>query len=598
MLSSGWLGWTRLVATSDRLVVFVSRLAGESGPAREIAADQLDALVERLQEQPSLAAALELRVLPVPMNEEQARVVIDTTPGVAVIFGTVRTAADEARWKAEVLLEWPGQTTQAEQGHVWLDHARKEAHFQAYGRRERAPARHETHLDAEQPLTALTAERFESRHADSIEGTLLALVADALALDHRDDEAHTALAAAEPFRDTVSLKTRAAMEVRKAMLAGAQVGVVTLDRMEHAGLQDTDHPDLWDAALLLVYFAQERLDDYPERRLRIAEHAFALQPSSPTARYNLATSCEVAGDSERALAELQQVAQDPWYSEREYVHLTIGNLAYNAGDSIVAARAYRTALDISPSGVAHLYLADALRNLGEVRAARAHYLSALRMDRTLVAAYHGYWSGVPEGEEVRGRKYIYDVLSRLLIAASDGSAWRRRLSRPLLWRLMVRHHRRHPEDARLYYSLGATALTRMDLDLADDMLTFAIALLPEDLQAHARRAVVLALQNRREEAIQTLKLVRDVPPLPGRPGDPGYPWVLEDSPQVRGFEFIRPFLDEPHLAYLPHAQDFMQTVGDMFEMVDEQAEYAKWALEQAASDRVRKASSSKPSRSD
>ena len=566
VILAGRFGWSELVAPSENAVVLVSQLAASSREAESHAGDHLDALVERLSSDSLLARALDIRVLPVAVSKDQAEVLIDETPAFAVVFGSVRAAAGKARWRAEMLLRSPGAESTGPAAHLEIDPVLKEITVTQFGRRQRAPTRHEMVVDAQQSLTALTAERFEARHVDAIEATLQALVADRYHATGDDESAREALDAASRYRQELSLKTRATLEVTRAHLAAAESLDPAIARLEEAGNADADHPDVWTTGVLLSFLSQRDTKAAIKQRVRFARRAVQASPDDPTARYNLGAALLTAGKSGSALAEYRLAAEHAAYRDRAYVHMDVGVLAYNAGDMITAAAAYRRVVELQPTARGHLYLADALRRLGDEHGARENYLAALRRDRRLVDAHRGYWYVLPPGAEETTPRFLYDRVAVPLLAWSDGltQVWRRRLVRPLIWRLALHHHRSHPEDSRLYFSLGAYALVRGKPELAEEMLTFAIRLLPADLQARARLAAVLGLQGRESEAAAELRRIKQAPLMPGTPGDPGFPYAVPDGAAARALDLWMPFLDEPKLTRHSRYEGFEALVEHTF----------------------------------
>lgn len=533
VIVAGLWGWRRLVQPSDRTLVFLCRFAATAGDAAW-AERQLAAVSERLDMEPA-ADYLEVRVLPAPVTADHAIVLIEETPAKAVVFGNVRTGPETARWETEMLVSWPGDNPR-------FDTHIEGAELEFFDRKTQPAPRHEREIDAQAPLAHLADERFEADHADHIEGTLLTLAAAA-----SDDAEHSlqAVTAAEAYRAAVSPRTRAALEIARALATDEPLGAV-LGRLERAGHGDADHADLWNFAAALSYFEGEKSRQWARQRLRFSEQAVRAAPDNSTARYNLAEALMTAGQPERALRELERVAQDDAYRDRHYVHLGCGILSYNFGRFERALPYYQRAAELRDTARVRLYLGDTYRQLGDEMAARREYLAALHRDPTLVDAHRGYWYRLDD-ETVPS--LWYDRLLGPLVSWSDGwdSAWRRRLVRPIIWRLTRWHYRRHPEDSRVHYILGATALLRGDFVFAEERLKFAVKLIPVDIQARARLAVARGLQGRLEAAKTELVTIARAPRLPGTPDDPGFPLQLPDSKEARVFEVWMPFLDEPKL---------------------------------------------------
>jgi hypothetical protein len=100
-------GWLYLKLPADRPVVFLTRFAARTDLARDAATDHLDALGERLRREPLLREHFELRPLPESLTFGQAKLLLTETAAIAVLFGEVRASADVARWRLEMLMQWP-----------------------------------------------------------------------------------------------------------------------------------------------------------------------------------------------------------------------------------------------------------------------------------------------------------------------------------------------------------------------------------------------------------------------------------------------------------------------------------------------------------
>lgn len=289
------------------------------------------------------------------------------------------------------LVQWPSPEATAGTTHLIADPQARTIVAQDYGRRARVPPRHEVVVDAAQPIVGLTAERFQARHADRIEGSLLALVAEELNLAQDDAGATQALDAAEEFRSSLSVQGRATLEVTRALVAPTDEAEATLARLEAAGNADADHADLWNACHLLGFLCQQPTRQSARRQVRFAERAVRAGPEDPMAHYNLGEAFATVGEPSKALAEFAAAVESPEYANRHYAHSAMGMVHYNAGRYSDACEAYQRSVFLRPSSQGHVLLADSYRQLGENDEARFHYREALVLDPSLVDAHRGYW---------------------------------------------------------------------------------------------------------------------------------------------------------------------------------------------------------------
>jgi tetratricopeptide (TPR) repeat protein len=566
VILAGLVGWRALRRPSTRLVVLLTEFAANTPEDRSWSMRQQEALVERLEEAPDLREIVEIRVLPAAVSRQQAEVLLEETPARAVVFGSVRAATDTARWKAELLIRWRGEV--AEPLHIEPDGT-----AEYFDRKITIPPHHESLIDAQQPLSRLADERFESDHADRIEGTLLVVAASYLLSaeppetepdeDEPENErewARRALDAFERYRLRASLQTRAMATISRAVLSPTPAAA--LDLLEEAGGADADHADLWNFATMVNALADVRDSAWATRQLVLARRAVTVGPS-PVARYNLGQALMVNGHPHEALAQFDRIADDPLYADRFHLHFGRGVIAYNIRRFETARDSYQRATQLRTHARAHLYLADALRATGDEDEAHKHYREALLIEPTLVPAHRGYWFSRPEDDPEIRRTLLFDRIANPLInVTGKGKPWRRRLVRPILWRMLRWQHRRHPEDSRVHFMLGAYALLRGDYEVAEERLRFALELNPADLEAQARLAVVRAFMGDLDETEFLVREIRDAPRLPTAPG--AHSPVPQDSASARLWMLAVPFFDEPRLETRPHADELHSLLEDCF----------------------------------
>jgi len=423
-------------------------------------------------------------------------------------------------------------------------------------------------MDIRLPLGVLIEESFESDHAARIEGTLLMLAS--ATLFEFDEEAATACwERADELRAHLSERTRAALEISRGLVQDFADGRAMLAALEEAGENDTDHPELWNFIVAMAFLGMNAGDVTTAEFLRYAKRAVASDPTDAVARYNLGEALLAAGEPARALVEFDDLVSDPEYSKRPYLHLNRGIVHYNAGRFQKALDAYQEALALQQrSSVNHLYVADTYRQLGLVDEARRHYLRALHLQPDLVDAHRGYWFILKDEAAPHNPAPWFD---RAFLAVDQLRRFPvlRALRRPLLRRLLVRHYRRHPEDSRIHYMLGARALLDGRLEMAEERLTFANELLDgHDLEAQARLAIVYAMQGRAQDAKQVIDALWWNAPPPGL--------SKQDFRRALAASFFSPFLDEPEIGARPGVdwvfgqffEIFKPVIGDMTEFLN------------------------------
>lgn len=547
IIVAGLMGWHRLTAVSSRPVVLITEFDAATPTGLEAAHHHREALVERLL-RGALGKQVEVRSVPVAVNLEQATRLLDAVPAMAVVFGSVKAIAASGTWKAELLVRWPGEdaapvhVTGGDRTTLVLEH---------FDRRADVPDHHEAVEEPQAPLERLIAESFEFDHADRVEGTLLALTAT-----YNDDEAAAELLlAAERFRSKLSPRTRAAMEIQRAGTENFESPAALLDALDEAARRDAGHVDLWNFLSVVSFVGLLAGEVSIARHASIAERAVAADAEDPTARYNLGEVYMALGRADEALQQFEFVAAHPEYRDRYYVHLARGIIAYNLDRSEEARDAYRRAVELRPTAQGFLYLADAHRRLGEESEARKNYRRALQAQPTLTDAHRGYWYAEKPTDELPGRSsWWFDPAFHML------SQLRPRQPRhlALYWLLRV-HYRLHPEDSRIHFMLGASALLRERFVEAEERLQFAYDLMRGvDLEALASLALVRGLQGRLDEARNDLTELRDAPNA--ETGEaPGHGEHLQ-----RVGYLLSPMADRPSLTLLPHADELATAMTETF----------------------------------
>jgi tetratricopeptide (TPR) repeat protein len=410
-------------------------------------------------------------------------------------------------------------------------------------------------------LRRLAAETYEADHADRAVGTLLVFAGDLLDANDRTAQ-RQCLEAAAALRPRLSKRTCAGLEIKAAFASepADPAGLAeVITRLEDAGEKDADHPDLWNCLIGFAFLLKSEGQLENDRYLAYAQRAVRSDPDHAQSRYNLGEAYMSNGEVEQGLAEFEALVDDPEYSQRPYLHMGIGVIHYNHTHDYEKARdAYRRAADLRPSPQAFLYLADAYRVLEEFGPAREYYREALLLEPTLVDAHRGYWA-LGESNSVAPPGFNR-VVSYMAEARTSPIQLNRRL-RPILWRLLLWHYRRHPEDSRLHYMPGYCALLRGDFAFAIERLIYEYELVgPADLESLAAAAVARVLSGDLAQAKRDLITLHDAPLRSGIEELVG----AVDNLGQRLVTTISPFIWEPRLSTLPNAAHLEPLLDEVF----------------------------------
>jgi tetratricopeptide (TPR) repeat protein len=552
---AGTIGWFWISSVSEKSAVAVTRFAADTPTAHEAAHYHRAAVLERLRSS-LVGDHLDLRPWHVAVNRRQAERLLDHVPARAAIFGRVRAISGAGTWELELLMRWPGDEDAP--AHIEPGEDDDLLVVEEFDRRVRAPDRHEAILEFDTPLSRLIAERFESDHVDRIEGTMLVLLAAVASREGDDALMAEAFRAANQVREKLSARTRAALEITRAVVEVEHFATVAdlLDSLEEAGLRDAGHVDLWNFLTSLAYVALVNDEISPDRRAAFAQHAVDADPSNGTARYNLGEVFMASDQHGRALTQFAAAVDDPEYADRHYAHLARGIAAYNAGQNETARDSYARAVELRPSARGHLYLGDAHRRIGDEDQARANYLRALKLQPALADALRGYWCtedpAVGPPPPPPWMDAVFLTITRLPLVVP-------RTKIALRYRLLRRHYRRHPEDARIHFMLGTHAALLLRLDEAEERLQFAYDVMwGADLPALARLSLVWALKGEPEKAREGVVRIREAPNIVTS-GPPTEQELVE-----RAFDLLSPLFELPELTVEPGAEEFHETVVDVF----------------------------------
>ena len=229
--------WRRMRARTVRPRVVLARFRSENPPFDEIANDHVKQIERRLRRNEALMRSVDLLVETVPMNEGQARRVMERSAVIAIASGSALVVAGNARWEGWVLVRWPsvkGRMTVAERtGQTWIC----DEEFDVM-----EPEHSPLPVDAQQDIGMITADLFDASHAHAVEAILRLAGAEWSG----DDLG----AVVEEFNDRIEwpVAVSARFAIIGARLASEQNGdlLAAAEMLETAG-SHADHPSLWGA---------------------------------------------------------------------------------------------------------------------------------------------------------------------------------------------------------------------------------------------------------------------------------------------------------------------------------------------------------------
>lgn len=523
------LGWRKLLKAGESPVVYVCQFTPATPGATEASLNHQQALTERFQ-LGHLKDAVELRTVPAALSETEAETLLDVSSAMAVVCGAVKASGSAATFSAVMLYPGGGEDAASRPDHVVED------------QRSRATlaVRHSLPVDYRSPLDELVAERYEATHVEAVEATLLVRLADFHLYFDETAEAEKCVAAATELKAALAPRPLTHLEASRVRLKHPTMTRETLLALEQAGQAGANHADLWKmlCGYGLPLHAAKHISD--RELLRFAKPLRAVSAGDLEAAHLRGLALMAAGKPEAALQALGPVAVADEYADDFDLQLSVGILAYNAERYEQARDAYSKAIELEETARGHLYLADSFLHLGELDVARNHYRKALFLQPDLVDAHRGYWWQLPNEEPDLVFDKLYKLIARLPPVRPGGHArrWRRRLYGPLLrW-----HYRRHPEDSRIHYMLGAHALLDGDLQTADERLQFAYDLLDgADLETLGRLVLVKVHQGDVQGAREAMQTLHDA-----RSFDDGGPAKAEEL-EARVMNMLLPAVEEPGL---------------------------------------------------
>lgn len=494
-VAAALFGWRRLLRKGLLPLLFIAQFRPETPGAEEASLNHQIAIRRRLTESPLVRQEVEVREIPAAIGEQETeRLLRAASTGLGVVYGSVQAVATVGSFEAIL---------------TYRSYAAGERDRVAEHQRgvNTVATHHKVATDYQVQLEELVGPHFRARHADGIEGMLLLLLAERH-LEARDYErADHCLKAAEPFRDRMPDAGRAHLTLARTFLDYRSDLRGALRFLDKAG-DDGNHPELRKAAAWISMVGLHNGEIKPPLAVRECRRAVEVAPSDEAQGIWLADALIEAKKPNEALAELDRLKEQNYLLEHDpNVMLRTGVIQYNQGNFAEAKNAYEDLVATDPTTRAHLYLGDALLNLDQIRAARYHYRQALLLQPDLVDAHRGYWWKVPPDEQQK--EGLFDALFLFV------SKTLRRLPRKprikVIYRLLLWHYKRHPEDSRIHFMLGAHALLLKDLQTAEERLLFANELVGgADTEATARLVLVRILQGRMGDAEKELRALKAV----------------------------------------------------------------------------------------
>jgi len=238
--------------------------------------------------------------------------------------------------------------------------------------------------------------------------------------------------------------------------------------------------------------------------------ALSAVPRANRLHYPLALAYRNLGNQEEARSHMKQrgdvgiAIDDPVVNDLqnlktgERVQLLQGKLAFNAGDYLAAAEAFREALKAEPdSARAHVNLASALGMLGQNKEAIQHYEQALKLDEKNATAHFNL--GVLYLEQQDHDKAIRHLQETIAIAPKDSTA-RLYLASILLQENKVNEAfeqymavvKNNPESVDAWMGLSRLLVANQQYGEALSVLSAANEKLPHDIRITHALARLLA----------------------------------------------------------------------------------------------------------
>jgi tetratricopeptide (TPR) repeat protein len=444
-------GWQRLRKLGPG-TIWIAPMQGASFDSVQVAQEHQRALIEELRSHDALQTRYQFRPLWSSISADQAERILEASAAAAIVTGTLRVAGGEARYAAEVAVRWA--TTEATYGHTDESGRFQEVTPPSVFRQESMP------IDAGQPLTQLTARRFEAPHVTAVAGTLCAALASYLSLPSVQQKEASAdlLAEADNLRSEIGLRARAASEIARSNLSDDTLSE-SLARLEVAGTSDAGHADLWGHAAGIAFAASRAKEITAGRRLAVARRYAHAASNRPEAYYGLGNAYSAAGRRYEAIAAYDQgLALETEYLEKP-LRLAKGSVLHNLGRMDDATSELERAL---PLASAYYYLGVVAFDGQRYDEAQSMFLRTLRQDIFYPQGLSGYHTSRNLASLPYNPPWWYLLAMRV---ARITATPKMRLTRSVALKLVRGFARRHPQDPSLPGYFAWLGLATCDWDL-------------------------------------------------------------------------------------------------------------------------------------
>lgn len=488
LIAAALIGWRKLIPNGPTPVLYVAQFLPATPGAEEASLNHQIAMQRRLGATALIADELEIRKLPAVVEQVEAERLLDVLDDVeGVIRGSVQAIADLGSFDAVLTY----RSFQGPDRDLVLERQRE---------RGKVPVHHRVGADYKVQLGDLVGPHFSSGHADGIEGMLLVLIAEA-AIERGDfSKAEACVNAAEAHRDHLPEAGKTHLTLARTFLDYRQDLRGALKVLARAD-KDERKLEVRRAAAWLALSGMNQKVVTPVLAVREIRRAIDLDPDSELLHFWLSDALIENKKSGEALEQLNWLKDHNSLLEFDAeIAFRAGVIEFNRGNYEEAMDLYLDSSIFNPTPRAFLYLADAYLRLGQIGAAKYNYREALLLQPDLVEAHRGYWWFADPDEEARPSRFdrAFGILNRI-----PGIPKKLRIR--LLYRLCLHHYRRHPEDSRIHFMLGAHALLLGDLETAEERLLFANELIGGiDTEAIAR--LVLVAMKKDEDAVARKRL--------------------------------------------------------------------------------------------
>lgn len=485
-----------------------------------------------------------LRSIEAPIEAGQASTLLEVTGAQAVVRGEVQAIADAGTFSATL-------TFSATSGEAQTVDSVKDENQRGKDQSSDA-VHHDLPTELRLPLANLVDDPFEAEHVDALEATTFVLTAEILVSYGELDEASECLALAEPFCAALSERVRAHYELVRVFIHHRSDPKAAFTELRRVAKSGVDHPDIWGLIAWLAMTGAETGQIKPAVAVIATKDAVEADEDNSILIWMYGRALASASrydDASEQFARIQDL--EPFSSDPDFL-TTSGAILFNLDRIDEAQVLYARAVKIRPNARRHLYLADTYVRQEDFEKSRFHYREALRFQSDLVDAHRGYWWKYPYGNPKRA------AIDRISLGISRLRWIPNKLKVRLLAPVLRWHHKRHPEDTRIHFMLGANALLRKDFDVAEERLEFSYEVVGgADYQALARLAIVHAANGQYQDMRQAIQGVHDAPELNGR-----RPTVEELA--IRVADLLAPMIEIPDLLTLESQAAFGKSLEVVF----------------------------------